>query len=85
MAVSDRQSSGGRKVGRPSQVVLESPELGVECALLRLDIATLFFVDGADLKNVLRCLFFTATLALCRISESFFPADFQTAVFFVDG
>ena len=53
MAVSDHQSSGGGEAGRLSQVVGESPELGVELGVVCPDIATLFFIEGADLKNVL--------------------------------
>ena len=69
MAVSDRQSSEVGEAGRPSQVVGEPPELGVEWGVVCPDLATLLFVEGADLKKMFVGLFFRASLALCCICE----------------
>ena len=72
LTLSDRQSPGVGEAGRSSRVVSEPLELGVQWGALCRDLATLLFVEEADLKNVLRGLFFRATLALCCVCESFF-------------
>ena len=61
-AVSDRRSSGIGEAGRPWQVVGEPPELDVEWGIECPDLATLLFVEKADLKTVIGGLFFLVTL-----------------------
>ena len=51
--MSDHQSSGVSKAGRPSQVIREPPELGVMWSIICPDLAMIFFEKGADLKNKL--------------------------------
>ena len=52
MAVSDRQFSGVGEAVCLSQVVGEFPELGLKEGVEYPDLVTLFFVEGADMRNV---------------------------------
>ena len=58
MVVSDRLPRRVGKAGCSSQVINEPTELGVKWGVVCPDLVMLFFVEGADLKNVLRSLLF---------------------------